>query len=152
MRIFVQLNFIATVWKEIIYWYNDNHLFSFHYNSWSTQASVRIPSNIFRLLVMLNYMGAIAVQGIVIASPLSLCSKVLPLYSNVASYSYNPKNGWVIWAKYIAVCEEGNSDGVWHLCGFAIYRVWEELRVTYYRSLVDKFTCTSLIIVIAEEY
>ena len=29
LRIFVQLNFIATAWEEIIYWYNDNHLFSF---------------------------------------------------------------------------------------------------------------------------
>ena len=54
MRIFVRLNFIATVWEEIIYWYNDNHLFSFQYSSWSTQASVWIPSNIFQLLVMVN--------------------------------------------------------------------------------------------------
>ena len=51
LRIFVQLNFIATVWEEII---NDNHLFSFQYNGWSTQTSVWIPSNIFQLLVMLN--------------------------------------------------------------------------------------------------
>ena len=32
LRIFVQLNFIATAWEEIIYCYNDNHLFSFKYN------------------------------------------------------------------------------------------------------------------------
>ena len=32
LRIFVQLNFIAIAWEEIIYWYNDNHLFSFKYN------------------------------------------------------------------------------------------------------------------------
>ena len=34
LRIFVQLNFIATTWEENIYWYNDNHLFSFKYNRW----------------------------------------------------------------------------------------------------------------------
>ena len=31
LRIFFQPNFIATAWEEIIYWYNDNHLFSFKY-------------------------------------------------------------------------------------------------------------------------
>ena len=37
------------------------------------------------------------------------------------------------------------------LCGITIYHVSEELFVAYYRSLVDKFTCTFLIIVISEE-
>ena len=36
-------------------------------------------------------------------------SKVLPLYSNIASYSYNVKDGWVVCAKCVAICEEGNS-------------------------------------------
>ena len=27
----------------------------------------------------------------------------------------------------MAMCGEGISGGVWHLCGFAIYHVWEEL-------------------------
>ena len=46
------MNFIATVWEEIIYLYNDtvNYLFLFQYNNWSTQASVWMPSNIFQLL------------------------------------------------------------------------------------------------------
>ena len=37
LRIFIELNFIAKALEEIIYWYNDNNLFSFQYNSWSTQ-------------------------------------------------------------------------------------------------------------------
>ena len=66
----------------------------------------------------------------------------------MASYSNNAKNGWDVWAKYIVICEEGNFDGVRHLCGFVIY---EKLIVVLYESLVDKFTCTSMIIVIVED-
>ena len=59
----------------------------------------------------------------------SFCSKVLPSYSNITSYSNKAKNGWVVIAKYIAICEEEISVGVWHLCDFTIYHAWEELSV-----------------------
>ena len=28
---------------------------------------------------------------------------------------HNAKNGWVVKAKYVAICEEGNSGSVWYL-------------------------------------
>ena len=36
------------------------------------------------------------------------------------------KNGWEGEAKYIVICEGGNSGCVWYFCGFAVYHVLEE--------------------------
>ena len=44
-------------------------------------------------------------------------------------------------AEYIAICEEGNSGGVWHLCGFAIYHALEEL----FLSNIETLSINSLV-------
>ena len=62
------------------------------------------------------------------------------------SYSYS----WVVLAKQTAIYEKAFLV-VWHLYSFMIYRASQELSVVIYRSLVNKCTCTSQIIVIVEE-
>ena len=57
----------------------------------------------------------------------------------------------MVLAKYIAICIEDISGGVWHLCGFVIYHAWEELSVVQYRIFVDEFTCTFWIMLIVKE-
>ena len=52
-----------------------------------------------------------------------VCHTGVPFKLWVICQLYNAKNGCVVSAKYIAICEEGNSGDVWHLCDFAICHV-----------------------------